>query len=84
VIAVASKLFLIALFLLAATSEMCAAVRHELNSPEKGSWPFYSREKKSKIVPAPALTEEAVTNQSRNRNSQRRNAIVPEPVKKNT
>ncbi len=81
-IAVASKLFLIALFLLAATSEMCAAVRHELNSPEKGSWPFYSREKKSKIVPAPALTEEAVTNQSRNRNSQRRNAIVPEPVKK--
>jgi len=76
------KLFLFALFLLAATSEMCAAVRPAEKAPEKGSWPFYSREKKSKIAPEPALTEEAVTDQSRNINSQRRNAIAPEPVKK--
>ncbi len=76
------KLFLFALFLLAATSEMCAAVRPAEKAPEKGSWPFYSREKKSKIAPEPALTEEAVTDQSRNINSQKRNAIVPEKVKK--
>ena len=82
-IEVARKLFLFALFLIAATSEMYAAVRPAESTaektPKKGSWPFYLREKKSRIVPQPnANMEESKSSDSIKYGS----SVSPEPVKK--
>lgn len=78
----ATKLFLLAAIFITAIGEATAAVRPEESTLKKGSWAFYSREKKSKIAPQPAVTERAITEQNRNIISQRSNAIAPEPVKK--
>ena len=78
----ATKLFLLAAIFITAIGEATAAVRPAESTLEKGSWAFYSREKKSKIAPQPAVTERAITEQNRNIISQRSNSIAPEPLKK--
>ncbi len=82
-IEVARKLFLFAVFLIAATSEMYAAVRPAESTPEKGSWPSYwpfnSREKKSRIAPNPSANmEKSKWSDSIKSGS----SVSPEPVKK--
>ena len=85
------KLFLFALFLIAATSEMYAAVRPAESTeertaertPEKGSWAFYSREKKSKVAPQPMPVKSASKEESERSDSiKHRSSVSQDPAKK--